>query len=319
MERSRFSQDLPSAVRPRSIRELLSAGVGRGALRGPNWQRVGRGYYTPVSGIAATPRQRILNAAPFIGQGVLGGWAAAYVHGVDWLDGIDPFTFGQIPVDCLAVRRRPMVPWIRNRNVVTPVPDRIVVDGVAVTTPLRTAFDGARWATSLEEAVVFTDAVAHFTGIESDELVAFAKAHPCYPGVQQAVAAAKLTDGRVLSPWESRLRCCYLLDAELPDNLLLNVPIFRGCRELGRPDLLDPDAGLVLEFDGAQHRDREQHHRDNIREKAFEATNLTVVRCDSLDLRQERPGLVRRMRTGYARSLCRDRSKDRWTLRPPVM
>jgi hypothetical protein len=285
-------------------------------LKGPNWRRVGRGFYTPTIDGALTPGQRILDAAPFIGGGVLGGWAAAYVHGVDWLDGIDPFTFEELRVDCLAVRR-PQLPAIRHRNNVVPRADRMVVDGIAVTTPTRTAFDGARWAGSLEEAVVFTDAVAHFTGIDPVELERFAVEHPYYQGVQQAIAAAKLTNGDVLSSWESRLRCCYLLDAGLPDNLLVNVPIFAGGRELGRPDLLDPDAGLVLEFDGAQHRDRAQHHRDNIREEEFEDTNLTVLRADSLDLTRERDSFVRRVHTGYARSVVRDRSKDRWTLDPP--
>jgi hypothetical protein len=40
---------------------------------------------------------------------------------------------------------------------------------------------------------------------------------------------------------------------------------------LGVADLLDPDAGLVTEFDGQQHRERAQRRADNVREERLEA------------------------------------------------
>jgi hypothetical protein len=59
----------------------------------------------------------------------------------------------------------------------------------------------------------------------------------------------------------------YLLRARLPQPLV-NQPVFDlDGNFLGTPDLLDPEAGLVTEFDGIGHREREQHRDDNIREE----------------------------------------------------
>ena len=81
----------------------------------------------------------------------------------------------------------------------------------------------------------------------------------------------------------------YQLQAGLP-RPLVNRPVFDlDGRFLGIPDLLDPEAGLVTEFDGRLHRERRQHQTDNIREEKLEGSNLTVCRVDSLDLRQPVP------------------------------
>ncbi|MBA3311659.1 MAG: DUF559 domain-containing protein [Nocardioidaceae bacterium] len=71
------------------------------------------------------------------------------------------------------------------------------------------------------------------------------------------------------------------------------------------PDLLDPDAGLVTEFDGRAHRKRRQHRADNVREEALEALGLTVVRADSLDMLWHRDELDARLQQGHGRGLSR--------------
>lgn len=43
--------------------------------------------------------------------------------------------------------------------------DSVTRDGVRITTMTRTAFDGARWADSLEEAVVFVDSMLAFGNV----------------------------------------------------------------------------------------------------------------------------------------------------------
>lgn len=98
----------------------------------------------------------------------------------------------------------------------------------------------------------------------------------------------------------------------------VNLPVFdRDGRLLGIPDLLDEEAGFVVEFDGQQHRLRRQHRDDNLREELFESAGLTVTRADSLDLAHYRSDLVRRLIDGRARGLRRDRRHDRWTTVPP--
>lgn len=123
-------------------------------------------------------------------------------------------------------------------------------------------------------------------------------------------------DAATESPWESRLRMFYVLTARLP-RPLVNRPIFDfDGRFVGKPDLFDPEAGLVTEFDGQDHRSRRQHRADNIREEKLEGVNLVVSRVDSLDLRT-RLALSDRLQARYRQGLQRDRSHDRWTLEQP--
>ena len=108
----------------------------------------------------------------------------------------------------------------------------------------------------------------------------------------------------------------YLLEADLP-RPLVNRPVFDlDDRFLGTPDLFDPEAGLVIEFDGKDHRMRRRHQADNIREEKLEGANLTVCRIDSLDLRQPVP-LTERLRVRHAQGMRRNRDLDRWTLVEP--
>ena len=108
----------------------------------------------------------------------------------------------------------------------------------------------------------------------------------------------------------------YRREAGLPQPEV-NVPVFTtDGRFLGIPDLLDEEAGLALEFDGKDHRKREQHRHDNLREEGLEEVNLVVCRIDSLDLRHRRP-LRERLRSAYARGQARDRRRDRFTTEEP--
>ena len=84
----------------------------------------------------------------------------------------------------------------------------------------------------------------------------------------------------------------------------------------GRPDLLDVEAGLALEFDGSGHRERERHRTDDVREEGFERHGLVIVRADSLDLTRHRPELGRRV-VAARREGLRNRGPRRWTTAPP--
>jgi hypothetical protein len=99
----------------------------------------------------------------------------------------------------------------------------------------------------------------------------------------------------------------------------VNQPIFdkRNDRLVGMGDLPDLEAGHVTEFDGQHHRRRRQHNKDNVREEDLEELNLVVTRADSLDLVHGTSDLARRIRSGRARGLSRDRSKDLWTVEEP--
>ncbi len=268
---------------------------------------------------ASTTTQRILEATPLVPpSGALAGWAAACVLGVDLLGGLDPYTMRPQPVSITLGRDvgRSSTSLIRYVRDSLPDAHREQRDGVSVTTPFRTAVDGARWAANLTEAVVFLDQIAHAMNLDLGELAEWLGRLRGCPGSQQARASLLSADEASASPWESRLRMFYRQQASLPKPLV-NRAVFdlRG-RLLGIADLLDVEAGLVTEFDGQDHRARRQHRKDNLREEDLEFANLVVCRVDSLDLRH-RLALTDRLRARHAQAMSRDRRRDAWTIDPP--
>ncbi len=96
--------------------------------------------------------------------------------------------------------------------------------------------------------------------------------------------------------------------------LLVNVPVYDAAGDfLGIPDLLEPVTGLVIEYDGEQHRDLEQHTADNLREEGFEGAGLAVVRVTSLDLKDPE-ATSSRISDANQRRLSRNRAADGWTV-----
>lgn len=291
----------------------------QGQLRGPGWKRTSRGLYVPT-GAGASPEQRITEAAALLpAYGAVGGWASAYLLGARLLDGRGPYGCGTLPVLlCLGadgqIRPRPGVATSRDR---LPVSDVWDVDGHSCTSPLRSAFDCARLMTDLTEAVVHVDLILACDFFPREELSAYVAAHPGWRGVPRARRVVALAAAGVRSPPETRMRLAWVLDAGLPAPLV-NRPVFDLTGNLlGYPDLLDPEAGTVSEYDSDDHRELSAHTADNVREECFEHHGLTVARVTKLDLRaSRRPALVSRLRQARARGLRRDRSHDRWTLQP---
>ncbi len=146
---------------------------------------------------------------------------------------------------------------------------------------------------------MFADAVLSRRLVSAETLRTFGMGQGGRRGVAQCRATLELADDHSRSAWESRLRVFYQLRAGLP-RPQVNVPLFdRTGRLLGIADLFDEDAAFVCEFDGQDHRQRRQHRADNVREEGLEATGLTVVRADSLDLRHFPEELERRLRSGW--------------------
>lgn len=253
--------------------------------------------------------------------GALTGWAALFVHGVDTADGVDPATMESMPIAVYAPRslERRADASVRLRRG-DPGSEGIVrIEGVAVVGPYRAAFDALRMAESFEAAVVVADAVTHAGVCHLARLVAYVDEHAGWTGVSQARRAVSLADPASRSPGESRLRVCYRLQARLP-RPAVNVPVFSPAGGLlGIADLLDLRAGLVSDYDGALHRERRQHHADNLREERLESAGLIVVRVDGIDLAggARRDLLVSRLRDGWQRGIRRDRTQDRWTCVEP--
>jgi hypothetical protein len=288
--------------------------------RSSAWRRTTRGFFV----LAAAPdstAQRIIDVVPLIpATGALTGWAAGFVHEVDLLDGLEVDGETRLPLTInlgrdLGRAEPAGVRFIRERM---PEWHRQQLHGLSVTTPLRTAFDGARHAPDLVEAVVFLDQVLGggldlgLAGLE-----VWRTPPTRWRGIDQFRQAVELADPCSANAWESRLRMFAMLQAGFP-RLEVNRPVFDLDENfIGIPDLLDVEAGLALEFDGQDHRKRRQHRADNIREEELELTNLTVCRVDSLDLGQPR-SLRTRLTARRAQGMARDRRRDRWTLVEPA-
>ena len=150
-------------------------------------------------------------------------------------------------------------------------------DGLRVTRPLRSTLFQMRYADSLWDAVVVADMAAFSDLVRLDELWPYALAHSGMTGIPQAREAIGHADENAWSPMEVVMRLIWTCTAGLP-RPLTNRPVFdlHG-RHIGTPDLLDVEAGLFGEYDGAMHLDGKRRLRDLVREDAFRRLGLEGV------------------------------------------
>ena len=110
------------------------------------------------------------------------------------------------------------------------------------------------------------------------------------------------------------MRLVWVLHAGLP-RPLCNRPVFSSSGDLlGILDLLDPRAGLVVEYDGADHLTARRRQRDVRREEAFRDHGLDYLTVLAPDLHQ-RVRLAERMRQAHARAAATVELRPRlWSL-----
>lgn len=289
---------------------LVERGITPHELRGPLWERALHGRYRFMDASTNRPEARIDVARSVMpADGALTGWAAAYLLGVTDLDGRN--WSGRLEPVVVALPRNRRIKRAAIATIRAPLPDDDIctIRGIRVTRGARTCFELMR-RSSLEDAVVAVDAMVRAGAVTLDDVRAYVRGKAGWDGVPTARAALELADGRAASCPESRLRVVWVVDAGLPPPKV-NVPVFGPSGHLaGIPDLLDAATGLAGEYDGAHHRQLEQHAADNVREERLEALGLTVVRATSVDLRRRRQ-LVARLREGYRRA---PRATRRWSL-----
>jgi hypothetical protein len=301
--------------------ELLAAGVTRAQLESTRWVSPHFGYHRS-GGVKDPVRQRILDATAVMpAGGAVGGWASAYLQGVAYLDGGWGGTVGGEarvgePV-LLVIPPRTVVnrPGIRTVRATVEPADVIEWHGLRCTSGVRTAYDVLRLASDLTEAVVAGDCLLH-AGLTSLDLIsAYEVSHRRRRGIRQLRAALPLLNKLAASPPETRLRLL-CRRAGLPP-LEVNAPIFDvDGTFLGIVDLLEPIAGLGLEYDGAYHRDLGQHTADNHREEGLERRGLTMIRVTSIDMSDEMSLISRIQRAHLACMTTIPLQPRRWTSHP---
>lgn len=287
-----------------------------GQARGPRWRTTSRGLRVPSYVDGELAEQRIVEAAAVLPrEGGVTGWGGLRWCGGYWFDGLGPDGVTRLPVT-LATGDSTIVaqPGFEISEEHLRPYDLTQVDGMPITRPLRSVTYLMRYARDLAEAVVALDMAAYNDLVSVAEVRAYQHTLPAWTGIARCRKATEHADENSWSPWESRIRLVWTEDAGLP-RPLTNRPVFdRWGRHVGTPDLLDEEAGVVCEYDGALHLVGRQRRRDRDREEAFRRVGLEYVTVLAGD---DRGRVAARVLETRARARRVAPSRRAWTIEPP--
>lgn len=306
-------------ARPVRIDPEGETGPTRGQLLSGKWRRTSHGWYVPSGAPLDVPEQRILEQSMRLpAGGVVTGWAACRLHQVGLLDGLEPDGVTHLPVPLVIGRNS----RIRGDEHIARMREEVAAEdvtsryGIPCTRIERAAFDAMRLAGDEREATVVPSMVAAARKSSIVRMQRYVEAHPGFRNVGQARRALELATEHFRSPNEVRVYLVWRLDADLPAPWP-NANVYnRQGRLLGIADLLDPEAGLAVEYDGADHRGKARHTRDVRKEDAFRRAGIEVVRVTGTDL-LDRPLVVDRMLAGRDRALFEPPDSRRWYAHQP--
>jgi hypothetical protein len=249
--------------------------------RGRGWRRTSHGFYVPVDVDGSTPEQRIVEAAAVLpAYGGVTGWAGLRWHGGVWFDGWAPGGRETLPVT-LAVGDSTIVSQAGihvSEEKIAPG-DLTLVDGMPVTTPVYAVTFLMRHASDEREAARNLAMAAYSDLVSIDEVTTYAGLRPrtglsAWFGIPRCRSGIVLADENCWSPPEFDMLLIWTIDAGFPKPLC-NHPVFdRFGNHIGTPDLLDPEAGVVGEYDGSIHLEGAQRRKDRDREDAFRRVGL---------------------------------------------
>ncbi len=308
-------------VRPRVVWPVEADPTGRtgptpGAARGPRFRQTAAGRFVPVSVSHDVVEQRIVEQGSRRLLGAVTGWAALRWQGAAYFDGTAPDR-SPLPIPVISHSKlRPDARIVVSREQLA-LAERIRVAGLWCASPERAVFDEVRRRGSLRAGVEAID-MATAAGLTTVAAVGHhvRMAGP-KTGVELARRAVALAVDSSGSPPETSMRLVWELDGELP-RPLCNVPLFsRDGTLLGFPDLFDPVAGVVGEYDGAVHRSAANRRADVAREERFRDHGLEYFTLVAGDLK-DRAAVVRRMLRARQRARFLPEGERAWTLEPPA-
>jgi hypothetical protein len=244
-------------------------GVTEDMLQSDPWRPMLRGVWVHVD--VPDTRELRLAAVKLVlpSRATACGVTAAWIHGTDVrrIDDLD-IHVGFPPGT--RIRKRPGLVVCQETLADS---DVMIIDGLRVTTPLRTAFDCARWLRGVERVVVL-DALAHARLVTVEEIASYIAGKRRLRNLRVAARLLPLVDPLAESPMETRLRIM-LGDAGLRPISQLNV--FDGNGDLvGRLDLAFEREKVAVEYDGAQHWE-DRRHDDRRRARLRELGWIVLV------------------------------------------
>ncbi|MGH3360837.1 MAG: hypothetical protein ACRDOM_00130 [Nocardioides sp.] len=319
-----FHPDRPSLVAPVRLDPTGRNGPTRVQVRGKGWRQASHGLHLPADVDSTVVEQRIVEVAARIppGRGVITGWAALRWLGARWFDGGTASDPCGLPVMVATIHKLHQAPGMKTCREGYGPSDVIVVDGLPITVPVRSVAFEMRYAATVRDAVRAFDMAAYDDLVSRDELIAYAGLAPrtglsSWTGMPQCRKATLLGDENAWSPQEVAMRMVWELNAGL-SRPLTNVPIFdlRG-NHIGTPDLLDPVAGLLGEYDGPLHLEGSRRAGDIRREEAFRDVGLECVTAMAGDT-GDRSRLAARIIAARGRALWLPEEQRQWTIQPPA-
>jgi very-short-patch-repair endonuclease len=291
--------------RPLMPRELLNgpftldharrAGVSRSALRGKQWQRLATGLYSA-------------REAPDDPFEVLSGWLRALPEGTTlagataaWLHGLkaDPLN----PIEVLVgpdrgVRSRP---GLYVRRCVIQSGDLETVRGMPATTLHRTLADLCCWRSAVE-ALVVVDMAVEAGATDAVQIANYANSIRGKAGSVRLRKLAQIAEPAE-SAMETRLRWLFLRSGLPRPEVQVDIRVSAGAF-VARADLYYPSARLIVEFDGANHKDRliSDYRRQNLILNA----GYRLLRYTTADLRDRPDVIVAQVRAALAGPASRE-------------
>lgn len=307
-----FHEARPGLVAPVPADPRGVAGPTPGAARGPRWRTTSRGLFVPA-GVPMTSNQRTLEASAVLrDEEAVTGWAALDWVKARWFDGTtDGATLRN--VDLVTRRHIAAQPgFVVSQEFLHP--DEIVqVDGVPITTHVRSVTYEMRHAAGLGDAVVALDMACYSDLVSIDEVAAYVEALGPVTGIQQARDAVAEADENSWSPRETKMRGVWTKRAGLP-RPLCNAPVFTlDGVHVATPDLFSPELGLLGLYNGSDHLTLVGAAADQKQESAYRDLGLEVVTMLATDW-ADLDDFTARLRAAARRRRPRG---GLWTVVPP--
>jgi very-short-patch-repair endonuclease len=220
-------------------------------------------------------------------EAVVSGLAASAMHGAKWID-------DDVPIEL--IWRNARVPGgvvSRADSILEEEIQRL--DGLAVTSPERTAFDIGRRG-RIDDAVARLDALAQATGFKVPAIHELATQHPRTRGLRRLEKVLDLVDAGAESPKETWLRLLAIRAGYPRPRTQIPVLSPDGRRwyhlDMGWEDIM-----LALEYDGDHHRTTRERFAYEI-ERAEDIHNLgwTIVKVAA---RHHSASVLRRLERGW--------------------
>ena len=314
-----FHPARPGLVRPLAVDPKGELGPTKNQARGKKWRKTSHGFYLPADVDDSLVEQRIVEAGTLLpSYGGLTGWAGLRWGGATWFGGLFEDGATRRPV-ILAVMHNEVrsQPGVEVSSERLPPRDLMALDGMGLTTHVRSTCFEMRYASSDRRAVVALDMAAASDLVSIDEVAAHAATLSGWTGIPRCRWAIPLGDENSWSPQEVYMRLHWEVDAEFP-HPLCNTPVFdRDGRHIGTPDLFDVEAGVVGEYDGSLHLEGKRRAKDLRREDAFRRVGLEYFTMVAADKADPWTSIVPRMIETRRRARWLAESRREWTVVPP--